>query len=379
MNKYLKITFSVLRNISIPIFNFLILTIGIHFYGKENWGELISIMLWIYFYSFIINWGHRDYLLRTISKNPTTLFDSFFSNFINRTVFLLPTTLLLFLFFPFQTSILAIALIFLTHINSSFESLIIYNQKFLLQLIAESIGFVALCLSMYSIESFSVNSLLALFVLAAIVKNLILFLFIKIPLSKITLRISIQELIVMFPFFLIVFSGWIQSKIDLYIVNVFLPPSSLSEYQLLTTSFLMLQAMAGFILMPLTKYLYRIPKKTAKKIISNLALISIPIVVLGTLSIWFIFENILHLEIEYYIYVIGGISAFPIFLYLINIINLYKKNNEIVVMKLNFIGALLSLSISIMLTPIYGYLGAFIAVLCTQYVLLLLYKTKYNV
>ena len=379
MNKYFKTIFSISSNISIPLFNFLTLTVGIKFFGKENWGELLNILLWVYFYAFLINWGHRDYLLRAISKNPAKLSDFFFNNFITRMVFLIPTTLLLFIFFPFETALLAIGLIFLMYVYSSFESLIIYYQKFPLQLIAESLAFVMLCFGMYSIENFNVNILLVLFSLSFFTKVLCLSLFLKIPFYKIRMNVSIQELTLMFPFFLIVFSGWIHSKIDLYVVNSLLPSETLTKYQLLNTSFLMLQAIAGFILMPMTKFMYRISKNTAKKMIYKLSLISIPIILAGTFSIWFLLNIILHLQVEYYMFIIGGLSTFPVYLYIINIINLYKKNGEMKVVRINFLGALLNLSFSLCLTSYYGYVGTFVAVLLTQYFLLIVYKIKYAV
>lgn len=379
MAKPTKIAFNILRNIAVPVFNFLILSFGIKWYGKESWGELLNVLLWVYFLAFLINWGHRDYLVRTISKNPSKLFASLFSNFLSRTVFLLPVSLLLFVFFPPQTSCLSIALVFLMHVNTSFESLIIYRQKFSWQLLSELLGFAILGCLLFFTENFSVDIMLQFFIVSYAAKNLFLFLLNKIPLKSFTVTLSYRELIVMLPFFLIVFSGWIQSKVDLYIVNLFLSPERLSEYQLLNTSFLMLQGMSGFILLPVTKHLYRLSDVSIKKIHRQLALLSLPIVIAGTFSIWFLLNYILNLQIEFYIFILGGVSAFPVFLYLVNIMNLYKKNRENVVMKINFIGTALSLTISISLVPYYGYVGAFTAVVITQYCLLFIYKTKYAI
>ena len=99
MNRFSQLFFSILKLVSIPIINFLTLFLGIKFYGKENWGEFISIAIWIYFFAFLAKWSGQNYLVKEFSKNPSKVWEIFYSNLLERSCLLI-TSFLLFLFFP---------------------------------------------------------------------------------------------------------------------------------------------------------------------------------------------------------------------------------------------------------------------------------------
>ncbi len=375
MNKLFKIFLNIARSLSVPIFNFLITIIGIKYLGKENWGDFIQVLLWIYFVVFISNFGNKDYLLRTYSKKPSKIYRDFSIAFVSRTVFLL-LSLFLFLFFSFEISLLGVLLSVLIYLYQSMESLVIYKQKFTSQLIAEILGFTIILTFVTYYNPLNTKVLLIAYCLAFLLKFIVVLVALKIDFKQMKFRYSLKQIKLLLPFFLIGFSGWLASKIDLYMVNIFLPKDQLAAYQLLMTAFLMLQAFASFIIYPFTKHIYRLNKKSILKIKRILLLVSLPLISICTFIIWFVLERIVKLDLSLELYVLGALSALPIFFFMIDIFQFYKQGKEKIVLYINFIIAIISLFLTLVLIPTYGIKGALYSVVISQFILLFLYKSN---
>ncbi|WP_299438768.1 hypothetical protein [uncultured Aquimarina sp.] len=373
MHKLLTIGINTLKGFSSPIFNFLIAVIGVKYYGKSDWGILINCMIWVFFIAFIVNWGNRDYLIRKYSKTPSKIYAIFYSNLLSRSI-LLTASLLLFIFFPPNTALYTIVLVVLIYGYTSLDSLVIYRQKFGAQLLSEILGFLTIIGGVLYYDSFNLVSFLQLYCLAFFFKTTYLVFALELFKQKFNLQISFDEIRDGFPFFLIGFSGWLQSKIDIYIVSFYLPKEQLSEYQLLITAFLMLQAISAFLITPFTKHIFRVSNKVLLKIKKKISLIATPIVLVGTFCIWIVLEKIVNLNISYNIYLLGGLSALPAYFYTINIMQLYKQHKEKKVILMGFIGAIINFTTIILFIRKYEIQGVFIGICCTQLIILVLYK-----
>ena len=378
MNKLLKIILNISRSLAVPVFNFLIAIIGINYLGKENWGDFIQILLWIYVVVFIANFGNKDWLLREYSKNPSKIYEQFSIAFVSRSVFLTLSLILLFFFSP-KLALISILLSVTIYFYQSLESLVIYKQQFLAQLIAEIIGFILISsFIFYYKNNPKKETLLLLYSIAFLLKFMIVFWALKIDLKQTKFQFSKAQLKQLLPFFLIGFSGWLSSKVDLYVVNSYFTDdkSQLAEYQLLITAFLMLQAFSAMIIYPFSKHLFRLPEKAIKKIKRLLIVVSFPLVIIGSFSIWYVFEIMLALNIDRELYIVGGLASFPIYFFIIDIIIFYKNKNERKVMYINFFAAIFKFVLSLILISNYGVLGVLMTVLISNYLLLVLYKTK---
>ncbi len=373
MNNYFKIFFSVLRSIAVPVFNFLMLLIGIHFYGKENWGQFINMSLWVYFVVFIAKWAGQNYLVREFSEKPAKIYTLFYGNFIERSIFLL-LSFSFFFIFPTQIALASIVLLLLIHVYTSFDALIVYYQLFYIQFLAELIGFLIVSGIIFIYHSLDLEFIIYLFSVSFLIKILILVIKLKLPFKKIGVEISIKNCFASFPFFLIGFSGWLSSKIDVYVVSYFFSKARLSEYQLLITSFSMLQAFSSFLISPFNKHLFRLPKKSIKKIKRTMAIIAFPLVTIATVCIWLLLEEIIHLRFPFYFYIVGGLSSVPIFYYIIDIFQFYRNNGEKQVVKFSFILILINSILMFIFIPFFNILGVLMAVCISQWLYLLLIK-----
>lgn len=375
MNNYFKIGFSVLRLVTLPMFNFLTLTLGFYFVGQKNWGEFVSVSLWIYFLAFLLKWSGQNYMIKEFSKNPSKIYSLFYSNLIERSLFLIPG-LVLFFVFPKPVALASFLFLLLLHIYNSFDSLLVYYQKFSLQFLIELIGFCTVVFGLYAMKTASVNLIIYWFCISLFIKIVLLLLFFRSALTKTALEINWSNIYLTLPFFLIGFSGWLASKVDLYVVNYYFTKEKLAAYQLLATSFLMLQSVSGYLIMPFHKHLFRLPKKTIHKIKSKLALAAFPLIAVSGIGIWLFLEKIMMLHFSVSFYILGALSAIPSFYYAVDIMQLYRKNKEKTIVKLCFICIIISLLSMILFIPVFDIFGVLFSVFLTQWLYLFILKRE---
>ncbi|MHA7057577.1 lipopolysaccharide biosynthesis protein [Aquimarina sp. M1] len=356
-----------------PAFNFLIVVFGIKTFGKTDWASLINVMLWVFLLTFILGWGNRDHLLREYSKEPGKMYHTFFSNFLSRSL-LLPFSLLFFLFFPVTIAFWAVLFVLLTFIYSSLSTLVVYHQKFSAQLLAEILAFVIIFGSIFYFEIFNLEKFLKVYVIATTTKLIALSIQMNFWKEAFTAKISFQEFKAGFPFFLLGLSGWLISKVDIYMVDFYLEKSQLAEYQLLITAFLMLQALSAYITIPFTKHVYRLSDKVVQKVKYKLYALALPLTLLGGFTIWFIMEYFVKLGFTTAYYFVGGFIALPCYFYTLNIIELIKSYKEQTIIYISIFGFFVNISLIFFLIETYQIMGVLCSVCITQWIILITYK-----
>jgi O-antigen/teichoic acid export membrane protein len=373
MRRLLTIGINTIQGFTSPAFNFLIVVFGVKVFGKADWASLINVMLWVFFVTFMLGWGNRDHLLRKYSQEPGKMYHAFFSNFLSRCL-LLPFALLLLLFFPIHISSWAILLVILTFTYSSLSTLVVYHQKFSAQLLAEIVAFAIIFGSVFYVKTFDLETFLKIYTIAIATKLVLLSVQMNFWKERFSATISIEEFKAGFPFFILGLSGWLMSKVDIYVVDFYLEKSQLAEYQLLITAFLMLQALAAYMTIPFTKHVYRVSDNVVQKIKYKLYAVALPLTILGVFSIWFIMEYFVELGFSYEYYFVGGLIALPCYFYTLNIMELMKNHKERTIIYISFFGFLVNISLIFLLIEPYEILGVLISVCITQWVVLIAYK-----
>ncbi|MCH2195269.1 hypothetical protein [Kordia sp.] len=373
MRRLITIGINTIQGYANPAFNFLIVVFGIKIFGKEAWAELINVMIWVFFISFVFGWGNRDHLLRTYSENPSKMYHAFFSNLLSRCM-LLPFATVFFFFFPTTIAAWAIVLIYLLFLYNSLSTLVVYHQNFGAQLLAEVIGFGIIFGSIFYLETFDLSSFLQIYVVATFCKLLVLSLQLNFWKESFSVKISFQEFKLGLPFFILGLSGWLVSKTDIYMVDFYLKKSQLAEYQLLITAFLMLQALAAYITIPFTKHIYRLSNEVVQKIKYKLYAVSIPLTIIGGFAIWFVMEYFVKLGFSYEYYIVGTSIALPCYFYTLNVMELMKNHQERTIIYISFFAFFISVSLIVLLIETYEIFGVLLSVSITQWLVLLTFK-----
>lgn len=373
MRKLITIGVNTIQGFATPAFNFLIVVFGVKIFGKAEWANLINVMIWVFFISFLFGWGNRDHLLRVFSENPSKMYDAFYSNFFSR-CFLLPFSLLLFFFFPVEVASWAVALVVLTFAYASLSTLVIHHQKFAAQLVAEIIGFAIIFGSIFYVKEFNLITFLQVYVVSIVVKLILLSSKLRFWTASFSATVSIAEFKSGLPFFILGLSGWLISKTDIYIVDLYLEKSQLAEYQLLITSFVMLQALAAYITIPFTKHVYRVSDEVVQKIKYKLYAVSLPLTILGGFAIWIIMECFVKLGFGYEYYILGASTAIPCYFYTLNVMELVKNHQERSIIYISFFIFFISISMILLLIETYEIFGLLLSAAITQWIALIVYK-----
>jgi O-antigen/teichoic acid export membrane protein len=373
MRKLIIVGINTIRGFLTPLFNFCIAIIGIKLFGKENWGQVIDILLWVYFIVIVSSLGNKDYLIRQFSRNPSKINSHFFGSFFSRSPLLI-LSLLFFVFFQTNTALLCILLTVVMYCYSSLDSLIVYHQKFGLQLLSDLLSFIAVLSILFVLSDFSINTILLAFIAGAFIKTVLLVSKLNILKEKISFHFSILELKQYLPFFVITLLGWIATKIDLYIVTISLNKTDVSEYQIISNSFILINAGFAFIISPFSKHIYRLPLTKVNKIKTKLNIIALPYLLISSILIWLIMEKLLHLNIDINYYYLSSLKTlFPLF-FIIDIMILNKYNFEKKVTYIIILGIIVNLLCIYFLIEQYQVIGVIISTCVSRFILLIAYK-----
>ena len=369
-NKINIVFFNFLRGFSPALFSFLLAVVGVNKCGKENWGDFVSVLLIVFLFNFIANWGNKEYLIRAYSDQPHQIKALFSRSFYSRSVFLI-FAFALFLFYPLSIALAGVALISMRFVYSSFESVVIYQQKFALQFIAELVGFLLILVLIYWNVTFSVFYFLIVYAAVTALKIIVLAVVLK-PFSTNDFRFDKGMLRQTIPFFLIGLSGWLHSKIDLYIVDFHLSDAELAQYQILIVAYLMLDAVPAFIVQPFSKHIYRLNAISLNKMRQILRWIALPIVLVGSGAIYLFLFYLTDIKFNIPIYLLMTLGAIPPFFFMIDIFILYRRQKERLIMKISFVGAAVNLFIGLALVPLYGVFGAVVGVCFSKWIMLII-------
>jgi O-antigen/teichoic acid export membrane protein len=175
------------------------------------------------------------------------------------------------------------------------------------------------------------------------------------------------------PFFLLGFSGMLQSRIDLYSVSLYLPAEAVGHYQLFINLMIYLQAVANFILTPFVKGLYRLDHDAIHRISLRLLAIGIVLVPVALLGVNWLLPSLYAIELTPSYLLLGGLFALPVYFYLPTIYALYKADRQQSVLWVNLSGAALNLLLNLLFIPRMGALGALLATTLVQWFMLAAY------
>jgi O-antigen/teichoic acid export membrane protein len=350
----------------------------IYYSEKEIWGEFVSILLFTLITTQFINWGNKEYLLRTFSETPSRIKNTFSSNLATRFPLVILFSIIAFFYFKLDYGIFIFLWLLGRFLIHSFEVLVVYEKKFISSTIVETFCFLIFMLTFFYFKlDLNLKILLILYSLYQLLKGLS-YLFIYrnfIRFNKVSFDFKYYT--ISFWFFLLSILGFLTSKIDVYIVDYFLNNEDLANYQIINSLLVFVMSISAFIYNPFIKNIYRINKDVVIKTKKTLLLLGALIVPVSILIIHFVLKYFLNLSFSVYFYIIAMFYVFPSFIYGIDIVTLFKQNQEKKVVIYLFFGILInSIITSILLYYNFGLTGAMIGAMFSQALILILLKVK---
>jgi len=376
VNKHLKyIGLNTIRTFIAPLAIFVISFIVVKNYNKELWGGLVANLLLVNLISLFLQMGNKDHLVRTFSENPSSIRILFYQVFFTRAVFLIPTFLLVWIFYvqPIHI-ILVISWILGLFVYLSAESLIIYNKKYGPQVIAEIISLIFFIGVFTNTEMLSITYLMQLFVISTWIKAIIvvLFVFPRLQFPK----LNFGQLIHFIPFFMIGFAGLLHTRIDQYIIALFCDEATIGSYQIFLSAFILLQSLSAIIIVPFNKILYRMNIQKLNQIQRKILPFSLFLALLGgiciSVGLFYFFE--MRLGWLYYLFAI--LFALPAFVYTPVAYFFYRMGREKEIMLIGYVGVAFNLIFSLVFVVYDNPFGTIIPLAIAQWIILFWYSYR---
>lgn len=370
------------NNLSAPVFNIVLSFILIKRVSLDFWGEYVTLFLVVNTCVMVLGWGNKEFLLREFSRNPSLIKGTWQNNLAYRGLLYCMLAVVLFICFNYSAIRFLSVMAWITafFLYKSTDVLILYKKTFTFSAVIESAGYMILAavLLLCPQQALTLDAIVLWSAVIILLKCIISMWYLYddiFPLQKSDPFFSTQNtLLLSLPFFLPSLAGMLQAKADLYSVAWFLSKDKVGEYQIFMNLINVPHIMAGFVIMPFLKNIYRLRMNSIDKIIRMMTiggmLISLPVM------------GIIYIMIEYYydfsfsvwMYILGYIQIIPFFVYLVKIHMLFRSDKQYVVIWVSLIAALFGFVFSILLIPYLGLEAAIFVSACTQWFTLALYS-----
>lgn len=368
------------NKLSSSAFNIIISIIVIRIFSQELWGEFITLSLAVNLALQVISWGHKDYLIKAFSQNPSKVAALWQQTFISRFslyVLSIPVFVLL-LNISTDVKIGLIVWAFTLYIYRSFDVLILYHRNFNLSTLLESFGYSILILCIFIFKSdFSILYLLWINILITLFKSIyLLFFYRNVVFQPVSLKLNLAFFRDAFPFFLPSVIGFVQSKADMYVVAYSLSQSKLAEYQIFISLLSVIHQVVLLAITPFSKNMYRLKHQVIDRFAWKFFGWGLIVSTLGLPVIYLIVTFYYQFILGWSVYGMGFLIMPPLFFYSIKTYQWFKHNAQYSVVAINFLMAIVTLLLSITLIPLWGITGALAASCAAQWMAFFIFTRK---
>jgi O-antigen/teichoic acid export membrane protein len=337
------------------------------------WGAFVAVLITVQLGTHLVAWGNDTYLLREFSRHPAGMAAAWQSSLRTRLALFVGLALLALLLYPQAAGwiiLWGLALV----LHQSCAVLVTYRRDFLLAALVELAGSVVLLTAIFLAgEAITPDWLLRLFALTTLAKTAVLLLRYGDVVASRNGRFQPRYFLLALPFFLLGLGGMLNSRIDLYIIAFYFPAEEVGVYQVFSSFLLYIQALAGFILLPFVKTIYRLPYTAIRRMARALLGLGILIVPVAMIALSFLLSRLYGILLPSAFYWLGGLAALPLFYFSPIIYALYKAEKQTTVLLVNLLGIGSALILNLVLLPRLGLIGAIVAMALIKWSTLLIY------
>jgi hypothetical protein len=377
-NRVRIVALSSISQLIFPASGFVISWAVFHYCSEGLWGQFVEVFLIMNFVPHIMAWGNKDYLLRMFSLQPALAHQAWIKSLTARLLLIIPLLFFLLLYpFSLDLKIFIFSWCIFRYIYQSYDVIILYKRHFIYTLIVEIFGLILILLSvLMGQQNIDLEKLVLIFMIAEFAKatTIMILFFNEFPLFY-HAKTDLKFFSAAFFFFILGFSGLVQSRTDLLCINYFLPKDKVAQFQVFTSFLLYTQAISAFIVSPFIKNIYRLGSRQILKLSSRLFGAGIIVIPLSLVVIYFVIVHFYHFNLGIFTMLLGGLSVLPIYFYLPLIYELYKLNKQSNVLIINVSGILLGFICNIIFIKNFtdGINGALAATALVQWLFIPVY------
>jgi O-antigen/teichoic acid export membrane protein len=344
----------------------------INFHSPALWGKFATLWLYISWFTLLINFGNKDYLLKEYSLKTFHILGLTKSVLLIRIPILILSIIITYLIFHANESIVIIPILIFSYIINSYQPLLIFEKKFSLLLLIESVAIIGqLAYILYQGNSLNLIDILISFLIYNAVKLPLFLIKYHFTLKFLYSEIAFKELKNLLPFFLLTIGGMLINKADFMMVAAYLDDHQKAYYQLISTFSNIGIIVAHAVLQPFTKQIYRVNKlsfeKIAKKYFQLGILLSILFVAIVYLVLHLLFNFQLSMASILLLYIIELVffATNPWIYYL------FRNDKQDVFLRILIVSGLSSLAAAFFGVQIWGIEGALCSNLTGNFIMLI--------
>jgi O-antigen/teichoic acid export membrane protein len=361
--RWLTAASHVLNKLLTPAFSVIISLLIVRSHGSELWGEFVFYSLIANFSLILISWGHQEYLIKNFSQQPGKVANDWSQSLNTRVLlYLVSAAVVMAMPLPFKDRLAILAWTLTLFIYRSFDVLILYNRDFKISTVTEATGHLVLVIIVLLYEDLSVYNFIIFHSVVTTFKIFgIAFFYRKKISNPFKGGFSWALLIGSFPFFLPSLVGFVQSRIDMYIIAFSLTKTELAKYQIFITLLSLIHQVGLLTIAPYTKNIYRLADarinsfaKTFFIAGSIASFLAMP-VIYGLITFYYRADMLLQ------DYLLGAFTLMPLFYYSIKTYQWFKHHAQYKVVVVNCIMAAATLFLGLILIPKFGITGGLIA------------------
>jgi len=379
-----------INRIAVPINNVVVSYLIISYTSANFWGSIVYVIILLDFAFSIISWGNRPYLIREFSLNPKNIPKDWRESFAHRLILLLLFWgVLLILPYSWEIKLLLIVWSVARYLYQSFEAVIQYQRNFSFSVFNELVGLIIIVIPILvvgkEIEFETVILLYSLSISVRAIVNLIFYNKFLHTVINSTNQSSVINtgsflsrsklfLIDSFPFLLLTFSAMLRQRTDLFCVAYFLEKGEVAQYQIFLSFLGFSQLAASLLLSPFAKNIFRLPKKSLRKLERSFMGAGVIITLVLIIAIYLIMTQLYGFEFSRNLYILGYVYAVSSYLFLIKNFELGKARKQRYVAYYALAAGLINLTFSVVLTPYFKLEGALSAGIGAQIFLIIMYN-----
>lgn len=378
LNRIGSVSVNALRQVLVSVFAMAVPFMVIHFFSKDSWAGFVPVLLYSLLATHIGNWGNKEYQLRQFSNAPAKMKSHFSSALLARLPLVVVFGALACMLFGTATGMLVFVWLLGRFGYHAVEPILFFEQKFGLFLLIEIGCFLFFCAGIFVLgQNDHPDGLLLLYSFYQLLRGAVCAFVFREYFSFGSLTADFGFFARALPFFLLSMMGFLTSKADVYFVQFFCDRLTTAHYQIINGLFVFIMSVAAFIYAPFTKNIYRNNSSVIRQYQKILGLSGLAVVPLGLVFCYLVIEFYLGLTLGFWFYVLAFVYVYPSYLYGIQIVDMFRKNKERLVILYLFCCALTNMVFSGLLLSLgYGMTGALSACCLSQIMALYLFCLK---
>ena len=368
---------SLFAQFAVPISNIVVSILVVRWFSKGLWGAYVAHLLVVSLFLTVINWGSKDYLLKTFSKHPHAIAEHLMGSISGKCLLAIVVTILLY-FIPLGGlhKNLIIIFVWIKMGSQFFESLNIFRRLFLPVAILESSVVLAIILGLNFID-ITLERLLLFFIIADGCK-LVGYSWLNRQYFRSVLPISTVKgfFRASFPFFLLTGFSLAASRADLYLLGLWEEAGTLAQYQILVNFIQYAHLFATAIMIPFLGNIFRLRFQSILQLEQQFLYLGLLLAVFLTSGIYLVTYYLYQFDLSITVILLIYLNIVVFYFYFLRIpagFSFNKMWSVIIVMAC--MGGM-NLILGILIIPTLGMIGGLLSSLSSGLVGVLGFRSK---